>query len=176
LQHLLQPESNSVAFPSFGDPRLGEIYRYWLSKHRDGQLPRRADIRPAELGAVVRNINLIDVIREPGKPLQFRHRLMGTATADWLGQDLTGRLMDETVYGQAAADIVASLAKIVERARPHHRLAPLDWSNRKFALAESVELPLAGETGQVAMILCGAVYRNRIGAPPQSLFEPLPLD
>jgi hypothetical protein len=165
-----------VAFPSFGDPRLGEIYRYWLSKRRDGQLPRRADIRPAELGAVVRHINLVDVIREPGRPLQFRHRLMGTGVSEWLGQDLTGRLVDESVYGPAAGAIIASLMKIVESAQPYNRLAPLDWNNRKFALAESVELPLADDTGQVAMILRGAVYRNRIGVGPQPLFEPLPLD
>ena len=165
-----------MAFPNLGDPRLGEIYRYWLSKRRDGALPRRADIKPGELGAVIRHINLIDVIREPGKALQFRHRLMGTGIIDWLGQDLTGRLVDETIYGPATTAIVASLVTIVETAQPHHRLAPLDWNNRKFALAESVELPLSDETGEVAMILRGAVYRHRAGEAPQTLFEPLPLD
>lgn len=172
----MQPESDCVAFPSFGDPRLDEIYRYWLSKRRDGALPRRADIKPGELGAVIRHINLVDVIREPGKPLQFRHRLMGTGISEWLGQDLTGKLVDETIYGPAAGAIIASLAKIVETAQPYHRLAPLDWNNRKFALAESVELPLSGDTSEVAMILRGAVYRHRAGEAPQNLFEPLPLD
>jgi hypothetical protein len=164
-----------VAFPHLGDPRLGEIFRYWLSKRRDGALPRRADIRPGELGAVIRHINLIDVIREPGRPLQFRHRLMGTGITDWLGQDLTGKLVDEASYGPAAGAIVESLGRIVGTAQPHHRLAPLDSINRKFALAESVELPLAGETQDVTMILRGAVYRHRTGAEPQALFEPLPL-
>ena len=165
-----------MAFPALGDPRLEEIYRYWLSKRRDGKLPRRADIKPGELGAVIRHINLIDVVREPGKPLQFRHRLMGTAIIEWLGVDFTGRMVDEASYGPTAPQIAASLARIVEAGQPFHRLAPLDWNERKFALMESVELPLAGETGEVAMILRGAVYRHRIGAEPKTIFEPLPLD
>lgn len=165
-----------MAFPSFGDPLLGEIYRYWLSKRRDGRLPRRADIKPGELGAPIRHLNLLDVIREPGHPLKFRHRLVGTGIIDWLGADFTGKMVDENLYGAAAEDIATSLTRIVETAQPFHRLAPLDWNNRKFALMESVELPLSGETDEVTMILRGAVYRHRTDPETKPLFEPLPMD
>jgi hypothetical protein len=169
-------ESDGVAFPLFGDPLLGEIYRYWLSKRRDGALPRRADIKPGELGAPIRHLNLIDVIREPGQALKFRHRLMGTGIIEWLGMDFTGKMVDEHLYGPAAADILTSLTRIVTTAQPFHRLAPLDWNNRKFALTEAVELPLSGEAGEVAMILRGAVYRHTTDPNVKTLFEPLPLD
>lgn len=165
-----------MAFPALGDPRLEDIYRYWLSRHRDGHLPRRADIKPAELGAVIRHVNLIDVIRVAGQPLQFRHRLVGTAIIEWLGADFTGKMVDEATYGPTAPQIAASLARIVATAQPFHRLAPLDWNQRKFALMEAVELPLGGDTDEVAMILRGAVYRHHIGAEPKPIFEPLPLD
>jgi len=109
-----------------------------------GPLPqRRADIKPQELGpAALRQINILDVIRELGKTLQFRHRLVGTGITEWLSRDATGQMVDETLYGADAAKIVASLGRIVETVQPHHRQARLDWNNRKYALMESVELPL----------------------------------
>ena len=165
-----------MTLPKFGDPVLGDIYRYWLSKRRDGRPPRRAEIKPGEMGAALRHINLLDVIREPGKPLQFRHRLVGTGIIEWLSLDATGRMLDEALYGPATADIIATLTRIVETAQPHHRLAVLDWNNRKYALMESVDLPLSDENYDVAMILRGAVYRHATRRDPEPLFEPLPLD
>jgi hypothetical protein len=166
-----------VTVPSFGDPRLGEIYRYWLSRRRDGEPPRRADIKPQELGPdVLRQLNILDVVREPGTPLQFRHRLVGTGITQWLSRDATGLMVDETLYGPEAAKIVASLVQIVETVQPHHRVARLDWNDRKYALMESVEMPLADDTHPVAMILRGVSYR-KVGDIEnlRQFFEPLPL-
>ena len=166
-----------MAYPAFDDPKLGEIYRYWLSKRRDGGLPRRADIRPAELGASVRHINLIDVVREPGKTPQYRHRLVGTHNIEWLGRDVTGRMVDESLYGPATAAILASFDRIVAEARPFYRRNRMDWNNQKFLLHEAVEMPLSDDTHAVAMILRGASFRPVVGQddlPP--VFEPLPLD
>jgi hypothetical protein len=166
-----------VAYPAFDDPKLGEIYRYWLSKRRDGGLPRRADIRPAELGAAVRHINLIDVVREPGKTPQYRHRLVGTHNIEWLGRDVTGRMVDESLYGPATAAILASFDRIVAEARPFYRRNRMDWNNQKFLLHEAVEMPLSDDTPAVGMILRGASFRPVVGQddlPP--VFEPLPLD
>jgi hypothetical protein len=166
-----------VAYPAFDDPKLGEIYRYWLSKRRDGKHPRRADIRPAELGAAVRHINLIDVIREPGKALQYRHRLVGTHNIEWLGRDATGRMVDESLYGPATAAILASLNRIVAEARPFYRRNRMDWNNQKFLTHEAVEMPLSDDSHAVAIILRGASFRpaaSQDDLPP--VFEALPLD
>lgn len=162
--------------PAFSDPILGDIYRYWLSKRRDGKPPRRADIKPGELGAAVRHLNILDVVREPGKPLQFRHRLVGTGILDWLSHDATGRMVDETLYGPAAVEIAASLARIAETGQPFHRLAHLDHGSRKYALAESVEMPLSDNTHDVAMILRAVRYRHATATPPSPFFEALPTD
>ncbi len=149
-------ESKNCVTSEFDDPRLDDIHRYWLEKHRDGRLPRRADIKPAELGGDVRHVNLIDVLREP---LRFRHRLVGSAIIEWLGRDITGHMVDETLYGPFTAEIIASLTRVVATRRPFRRLARLDWNNQKWLQMESVELPLAGDDGQVEMILRGAVFR-----------------
>ncbi len=163
-----------MSAPRFGDPRLDEIFRYWLSRLRDGHPPRRADLRPADLGAAVRHLNLIEVVREPGQKLQFRHRLIGTHNIEWLGRDSTGQMLDEKLYGAAAPGIIASLARIVEEVRPYHRRNRMDWNNQKFLLHESVDLPLSDETHDVAMILRGAVFRSAVaGDSMAELFEPI---
>jgi hypothetical protein len=162
-----------VSSPAFGDPRLDEIFRYWLSKRRDGKPPRRTDIRPADLGAAVRHVNLVEVVRAPGRPLQFRHRLIGTHNIEWLGRDMTGRMLDESLYGAGAPAIIAGFTRIVEEAQPYHRRNRMDWNNQKFLLHESVDLPLADENHAVAMILRGAVFQMVDGGGAKDLFEPI---
>jgi hypothetical protein len=171
-------KATRVAFPSFGDPILGEISRYWLSKRRDGRAPRRADIKPGELGPPIRNLNIIEVLRQPGGTLAFRHRLVGTGIIEWLSHDATGQMVDEALYGEAAAaEIVATLTRIALTALPYHRVARLDHNSRKFALMESVELPLSDDTHDVAMILRGVSYRHiAAGTEPDLFFRPLPFD
>jgi hypothetical protein len=164
-----------VAYPAFGDPKLSEIYRYWLSRRRDGKPPRRADIRPAELGAAVRHINLLDVIREPGKPLQYRHRLIGTHNIEWLGRDVTGQMVDENLYGPDAAEIIETFNRVVEEARPFYRRSRVDWNNQRFLLQEAVEMPLSDDTDNIVMILRGASFRPVVSVDaPRLVFEPLP--
>jgi hypothetical protein len=167
-----------VAFPSFGDPVLTDIYRYWLSKRRDGRAPRRADIKASELGPPIRNLNIIEVLRPPGGALAFRHRLVGTGIIEWLSHDATGKMVDDALYGEAAAaEIIATLTRIAQTALPYHRTARLDHNSRKFALMESVELPLSDDTHDVAMILRGVTYRHiAAGTEPELFFKPLPLE
>lgn len=158
----------------FGNPRLDEIFAYWLSKRQDGKLPGRADIKPDEIGSALRHVNLVDVVREPGKPLQFRHRLIGSHNIEWLGRDYTGQMLDEKLYGAAADGIVARFARIVAEARPFHRINRMDWNNQKFLVQEAVELPLADENGVITMILRGAVFRRVLeGDGKTELFEPI---
>ena len=140
----------------FDDPRLNDIHRYWLAKYRNGRLPRRADIKPGELGSDVRHVNLIDVLHAP---LRFRHRLVGSAIIEWVGRDATGRMIDESLYGPATEETIASLARVVATRRAFRRLERLDWNNQKWLMMESVELPLAGNDGRIEMILRGAVFR-----------------
>ena len=158
----------------FGDPRLDDIFRYWLSKRRGQHPPLRADIKPSELGAALRHLNIIDVVREPGKPLQFRHRLIGTHNIEWLGRDSTGQMLDENLYGAAATAFVASFRRIVEEVQPYHRRNRMDWNDQKFVMHESVDLPLSDDTHEVAMILRGAVFRMAVaGDSNQDTFEPI---
>lgn len=156
----------------FSDPRLDELLRYWQERRGDRPMPARADIRPTQMGSLLRLLNLIEVEREP---MRFRHRLVGSETIQRLGRDSTGRLIDESLYGPAAAEILDTLRTLVQEARPYRRLTRLEWNNQPYLEMESVELPL-GENGTVCMILRGSVFRPADAQTPRLLFEPLRLD
>lgn len=72
----------------FSDPRLDELVQYWLGKRGSRTMPARTDIRPAQMGSLLRLLNLIEVDHHP---LRFRHRLVGSETILKLGRDATGR-------------------------------------------------------------------------------------
>ena len=159
--------------PRFGNPRLDDIFCYWLSKRRGEHPPLRANIRQSELDAAVRHLKIIDEEREPGKPLQFRHRLIGTHNIEWLGRDYTSQMLDENLYGAAAPALVASFIRYVEEALPYHRRTRMDWNYQKFIPHESVELPLSDETHKVSIIPRGGVFRLAVaGDRTQEIFEP----
>jgi hypothetical protein len=143
------------------DPRLQHILQSWAPRRRDGLPPRRADITPAELGpAQLRHLNIVEVVREPGMPLAFRHRLVGTYNIEWLGRDSTGKMLDEKLYGAMAPAIIASFTRIVEEAKPFYRVVRMDWHDKRHLMNESVDLPLSDENHAVAMILRGAIFRH----------------
>jgi hypothetical protein len=77
-------------------PRSAELqalYDYWREIRGDRRLPSRADLDPVDLPRqLLPNILLIEVSYEP---LRFYYRVMGTAIAGLLGEDWTGKYVDE---------------------------------------------------------------------------------
>ncbi len=139
----------------FSDPRLGRLYAYWRSKRTEGGPPRRRDLDPIEIPDLLPILHLIDVLWEP---LRFRHRLVGTEVVRYMARDVTGRMVDESLYGPATDEIFDSLAMLVAECRPYRRQSRLDWHDRHWLAMESVELPLMGDAGEVVMILRGSSF------------------
>ncbi|MGE4220274.1 MAG: PAS domain-containing protein [Alphaproteobacteria bacterium] len=139
----------------FSDPRLGRLYAYWRSKQSDGRPPRRRDLDPIEIPDLLPILHLIDVLWDP---LRFRHRLVGTDVVRHMARDVTGLMVDESLYGPATDEIFESLRKLATECRPYRRQARLDWHGRQWLAVESVELPLTGDAGEVSMILRGTSF------------------
>lgn len=79
----------------FADPRLEAAYSYWLGKAASRPMPRRADIDPAEIPKLLRDIMLVDVLPDG----RYRYRLIGTANTEAHGVSATGRYLDEVLPG-----------------------------------------------------------------------------
>ena len=141
----------------FNDPRLTRLYEYWWARRRSDLPPRRRDLDPIDLPGLLPILHLIDVM---WRPLRFRHRLVGTEIVRHMGRDVTGRVLDESLYGPATNEILDSLTSLAMERRPYGRQARLDWHGRQWLAIESVELPLVDDDGQVTMILRGCSFET----------------
>jgi hypothetical protein len=157
----------------FRDERLLRIYDYWRSKRGGRPAPSRTDIVFAEIAELLPAMQIVEVQRDP---LRFRHRFVGTEAVEALGRDVTGRHIDETLYGPATDEIIGSLETVVREARPYRRTALLTWHARDWLLIETVELPLLDGDSQVEAILAGVNFRRRdVELAERMVHVPLPV-
>jgi hypothetical protein len=73
-------------------PQVLEMLSYWESKRLGGRLPRPADIDPTEIPRLIASIVICDLEFDP---FRVRYRLAGTRQVHILGNELTGRYVDE---------------------------------------------------------------------------------
>lgn len=71
---------------------IREMLAYWRSKCVDGRLPRPADIDPTEIPKLIASMVICDLEADP---FRVRYRLAGTRQVHILGNELTGRYVDE---------------------------------------------------------------------------------
>ena len=115
----------------------------------------RRNIEPAEISPLLPIIHLVDVHEDP---LAFRHRLIGSEIVEMLGRDVTGKWVDEKIYGEMAQQVFDGFAAVAWEVRPYRRLSRLDWISRPWLAMESLEMPLLDEDGRVSMILLGSSH------------------
>jgi hypothetical protein len=128
---------------------IRQLYDYWRGKCRDGRLPRRADIDPADLVPLLPNLLIADI----EEPFRVRYRLVGTKIVEMTGFEMTGKYLDEIA---ASAD-EPTIAECYRRAAAEKRpvCARMRWHLAEDNVAEydcSV-LPLSNDGLRVDMVL-----------------------
>lgn len=151
---------------TLGHPRHEQFYDYWLAKSPgEGLLPGRQHIDPIDIPLLMPWIFLIDVIRE-GDRLRYRHRLVGTQIAEWMGYDTTGKYYDE-LHDKAYLDwLLPTYDKIVETRAPHFHepLIGLPLSERLQQLRYSrLMCPFAADGRSVDMLGASFVFYDEAG-------------
>lgn len=118
-------------------------------------MPSRADIDPLELGFIIGNIILIDVIE--GDPIRFRIRLHGTNLTERVHYELTGKMLDDLPQAEFRELTRLSFTKVATTGEPlrARRDRVLDGRARRY---ETIILPLSSDKTQVDMLLCGLIY------------------
>jgi hypothetical protein len=150
----MQQAVSEGVFPAQAkDPRFRELFDYWLSKTPPGRLPGRQHIDPLEIPHLLPGVALFDVLRN-GTALRFRWRLLGTALVDAIGDDYTGRFVDEvgllTIKYEAVHRV---FSEIVHDKKPNYWETPLTRGGRDFICLQRLALPLAGDGNTVDMII-----------------------
>ncbi len=136
----------------FRDARLAHLFDYWRERRGNRPAPARRSIRPMEIPSILSIVHLIDVHEDP---LAFRHRLIGSEVVEALGRDVTGKWVDEEIYGEMAGEVFDGLAAVAWEMRPYRRLSRLDWIARPWLAMESLEMPLSRRRRQGQHDPCG---------------------
>ena len=161
--------SVSVTGPgSVGDhPRFKQLDRYLRDKAPNGLLPSRKHIDPIDLKSLLPFVNLMDVVRETER-LRFRFRLVGTAQADALGADFTGRFVDEVFKERDVKPTVRAMLSVVSHGRPHYAEGFVPLPERAHIRYQRTVFPLASDGATVDMLIAAYVF-----LPDSGLIAPL---
>lgn len=151
------------------DPLLREIHAYWQGKRGSRRMPSRRQIDPAELLRLLPHLQISEVVDAGGS---FRYRLAGTAIARAIGQDITGRAVEDVTSG-SYRDYINGLFRSVCRERaPLFAQSPLACLTRtNYRFARRLLLPLSDDDSAVSQILSLVVFTFAQGVPAQTLLD-----
>lgn len=140
---------------------LRPLYLYWVEARGEKLMPSRADIDPVSIPReLLPNIVLVDVLSEP---MRFRYRVMGTAVARMLGDDWTGRFVDEipNIQGSVQRQYAqtATIGTPTVNLNEYDRYDP-SLMQHKMVRYERLLLPLAERGGPVNMLFGGTIERT----------------
>jgi hypothetical protein len=138
------------------EPRLKKLYDYWSSARGTRCCPARRDIDPVDLGFVLGNIMLVDVLREP---LRFKVRVHGTEMVERAHYDLTGKLLDDMPNAEFRRHVIERCCSLIKTGRPLRveQKRTLDGIQHSY---EAVWLPLSEDGATINMLLCGLIYHH----------------
>jgi len=179
ISFILGPGMSILPHPSYSeaarireearDPRIITLLDYYLKIHPRNSIPSRADFDPFQVPAVMPNLTLMDVEREP---YRFKYRVMGTSVSYNMEFEGTGKYLDELVPGVESQYPHLDRVRVAEEEIPVHRLGQSSISFRSdFADLERVHLPLASDGKYVDMILSIFIYFADNISLPQSLTQ-----
>jgi len=137
-------------------PELRQLLEYWQAKRQArSRLPARADIDPLEMRFALGHLILADV--EPGDPIRFRHRLIGTRIVEHAGYDATGLYVDDIPDRELARRLTESYRIVVATREPAHDRVVGMVGGRSINL-EVLRLPLSSNGAAIDMVLTGAFF------------------
>lgn len=128
---------------------LRRLYAYWEEKRHGRRFPARADVDPLELGFILGNVSLIDVLHDP---LRFRFRLHGTLAVSRLGYDLTGKFADEIPDPEFRQVALETYRKLIEAGQPMRDVRETMFDSKTHRY-EIIWLPLSDDGTTINMLM-----------------------
>jgi len=131
--------------------KVRQIVEYWMAIHPSAGLPGRQHLDPLDVPALLPNIRLLDVV---GTLPRFRVRLMGTKVREFMGEEQTGRWLDEVFPNLHGSLTHTELVKAVRMKSPRWRRGkPALAVDRNFLDMERCYLPFAQDGRTIDMVL-----------------------
>ncbi len=145
---------------------LQVLHDYWNGLRGDRRMPPRSEFYPEDLpGALLPNILLVEVSHDP---LRFYYRVMGSAIATLLGEDWTGKYVDEIKAVnekvlQQYIDTVATAAPSLYSNEYHKFDKSVGY--KRLLNYERLWLPLSSDDNTVDFLLGGTSVKA-VELPP----------
>lgn len=134
---------------------------YWLRIGPADSLPGRQHFDPVDIWDLIQNVWMVDVRDSPPR---FRYRVAGTKVVDYIGQEPTGKTMDEVFPHFHNTETSKDLLRVLAEKSPRWRRGPPTLrSDKNFKIVEQVSLPLAADGSTVDIVLNLTVYLNADG-------------
>ncbi|PHR59174.1 MAG: histidine kinase [Robiginitomaculum sp.] len=133
-------------------PQQQFLYDYWRSKCRNGRLPSRQDIDPAD---ICEQLPMVSIVETCGlsSTLRFKYRLAGTGFWDMYDAEITGKYIDELPIGDRREYWHRVLMRVREQKRPSVGMTRPGTPSRSHMAQFWIRLPLADDGINVTMIL-----------------------
>lgn len=152
-QYLIRDDS----FLEICDPRLSELYHLWLTKCRDGQIPKRSDFDPGEMKSLLPFIFMVDRESESG---DYRYRLLGTNEFNLRGYDATGLLVRDHCAAAVAQEALDNYDYVFNSKSILFDAAEANWDdNRRFS-DQTLFLPTSSDGETVDIVIGIAVQMD----------------
>ena len=145
--------------------RLQALYHYWQSIHPVAGLPGRKSLDPTAIPTLLPSIWLLDVQR---KPFRLKYRLVGTHIVQLVGDDPTGRWLDEA-HPHLAEDPspLERYREVASTGAPSHRRGkPMIFLTHTadYTEIESAIFPLAQDGRTIDTLLCCTIFYRLDGS------------
>lgn len=155
---LLTPGDATCWVPN---PELDRLLDLWQSRRRGEALPARSifsieDLKPW--------LGQLAVTQLTGWPPRFRLVLHGTRLVENIGEDWTGRFLEEAVPPEAREVILRPYRDCVDLRVPVFDTLSADTLPKAFAPADRLVLPCAEDGARIDRIItCVLLHRHRPG-------------
>ncbi len=132
-------------------PEQRQLYDYWLEKSGEYNMPRRADINPAQLPRLLPGLSLVDV----GRCVEdCRIRLAGTRLREIYDREITGLLLQNMKWGSKRDYWHAAYQRTIEKSIPTQGVLRGPMIDKEHVVQYWLKLPLRTLTDSVGMVLC----------------------
>lgn len=128
----------------------------WQTARGNRAMPARADINPAQAGAALQYVALIDVM--PGSPVDFRYRLIGQHLIDSYGRNVTGTLHSELTHDRPQRPGYDAFLRCFETQSPQAATADFRNHNNTPCRADVRVWPLSDDGSRVTGLLAACIY------------------
>ncbi len=138
--------------------------QYWEERRGERRMPARADIDPLHIPALLPQVFLIDVRRDP---LDFGYRLLGTQIVRHSAADYTGKSLRDLPAQCPPSQMWSLFQRVVEEGRPF--TAEVPYLHLPGKTVEILAAPLSVDGTNVNMIFGVVQFDPSLPLPSQFL-------